>query len=145
MIRIICAVVGVAIGTTAVVAQSDVLNARKSMMKKNSQHAKAINEMVKGEKPFDPAVVTAAFTVWSDTASALPKQFPDDSKGGDTRALPKIWSDRAGFEAQIASFGKAAAAGKANASNLESLKASFSAVSKACTDCHEGYRAAAKK
>ena len=67
--------------------------------------------MVKGEAPFDAAAVNAAFTQWSETAAALPKLFPDNSKtGGETRALPKIWDDREGFDAQIAAFAKASAA-----------------------------------
>jgi cytochrome c556 len=99
--------------------------------------------MVKGDAPFDTKAVNAAFTQWSDTAAKLPKLFPDNSKtGGNTRALPKIWTDKAGFNAQIAAFAKASAARPAN---LEALKKSFSAVSKTCGDCHEGYRAAAKK
>ncbi len=145
MIRIICAVVGVAIGVTAVAAQTDAISTRKGLMKKNAQHAKAVNAMIKGEQPFDQGAVNAAFTQWAETAAALPKAFPDDSKGGDTRALPKIWTDRAGFEAHIANLSKAVSAGKGKATSLEGLKASFPAVSKACADCHEGYRAPAKK
>ena len=102
-----CRCVAVAIGVTAVMAQSDAISARKGLMKKNAQHAKAVNAMIKGETPFDAAAVNAAFTQWAETAAALPKLFPDDSKGGDTRALPKIWTDRAGFDAQIAAFAKA--------------------------------------
>ena len=141
MIRIICAVVGVAIGATAVVAQTDVISVRKGLMKKNSQHAKVVNGMIKGA-PYDQQAVDAAFAQWSETAAALPKAFPDDSLKGDTRALPKIATDRAGFNAQIAALTKASAA---KPKDVESLKTAFSAVNKVCGDCHEGYRAAAKK
>lgn len=143
MIRTIVVLAAIAIGVTGVVAQTDVIGERKAMMKKNSSHTKGISAMVKGEAPFDAKAVTAAFTQWGETAAALPKLFPDNSKtGGETRALPKIWSDSAGWNAQIASFAKASAARPAN---LEALKAAFPAVSKSCGDCHEGYRAAAKK
>jgi cytochrome c556 len=145
MIRIIFVVVAVAIGVTAVTAQPDPIAARKALMKKNAKHGKSVNAMIKGEAPFDAAAVNAAFAQWGDTAAQLPKLFPDNSKGGDTRALPKIWTDRAGFDARIGGFAKAVAAGKSKASSLEGLKASYPAVSKACADCHEGYRAAAKK
>src|SRR5687767_7845629 len=106
MIRMICVAVGLAIGGTAVVAQTDAISVRKGLMKKNSQHTKAVNGMIKGEQPYDQNAVNAAFTQWGETAAALPKAFPDDSKSGDTRALPKIWTDRAGFDAQIAAFAK---------------------------------------
>ena len=142
MIRTVLILATVAVGVTGVVAQTDAISERKALMKKNSQHTKGISAMVKGEAPFDAAAVNAAYAQWSDTAAQLPKLFPDNSKTGDTRALPKIWEDRAGFNAQVAGFAKAAANKPAN---LEALKASFPAVSKACGDCHEGYRAAAKK
>jgi cytochrome c556 len=142
MIRTIAVLAGLAIGVTGVLAQTDVISERKALMKKNSAHTKGIGAMVKGDAPFDAKAVNTAFTQWGETAAALPKLFPDNSKGGDTRALPKIWSDKAGWNAQIAAFAKASAARPAN---LEALKAAFPAVSKACGDCHEGYRAAAKK
>jgi cytochrome c556 len=143
MIRTVLITATIAVGITGVVAQTDVINQRKEMMKKNSAQTKAISAMVKGDAPFDAKAVTAAFTVWSDTAAQLPKLFPDNSKtGGETRALPKIWSDRKGFDAEVAAFAKAAAA---RPTDIEGLKKAFPAVSKACGDCHEGYRAAAKK
>lgn len=145
MIRMIFALVAIAIGATAVIAQSDPLATRKGLMKKNNQHAKAVSAMVKGEAPFDAAAVNAAYDQWADTAAQLPKLFPDNSKGGETRALPKIWTDRAGFDAKIAAFSKAVAAGKPKSKDLEGLKASYSAVSNTCNDCHEHYRGAAKK
>ena len=142
MIRTVLITATIAIGVTGVMAQSDAISERKALMKKNSQHTKSVSAMVKGDAPFDAAAVNAAYTQWSETAAALPKLFPDNSKTGDTRALPKIWEDRKGFEAQIAAFAKASANKPAN---LEGLKASFPAVNKVCGDCHEGYRAAAKK
>ncbi len=146
MIRTIVVMAAVAIGIGGVAAQSDVISERKALMKKNAQHAKGMNGMIKGETPFDAAAAAAAFTQWGETAAAMPKLFPDNSKtGGETRALPKIWEDSAGWNAQIAGFAKAAAAGKAKATSLEGLKETMPAVSKACNDCHEGYRAAQKK
>ena len=111
MIRTVLIAATIAIGVTGVVAQTDAISQRKELMKKNAQHTKAVSAMVKGDAPFDAKVVTAAFTQWSETAAQLPKLFPDNSKsGGETRALPKIWSDRKGFDAEVAAFAKAAAA-----------------------------------
>jgi cytochrome c556 len=142
IIRTVLIAATVAVGVTGVVAQTDVIGQRKQLMKQNSQHTKSINAMVKGDAAFDAKAVNAAFSQWADTAAQLPKLFPDNSKTGDTRALPKIWSDRAGFDAQVASFAKASAPRPAN---IEELKKAFSAVGKSCGDCHEGFRAAAKK
>jgi cytochrome c556 len=143
MIRTVLITATIAIGITGVMAQTDVISQRKELMKANSKHTKGISAMVKGDAPFDAKAVTAAFTQWSETAAQLPKLFPDNSKtGGETRALPKIWTDRKGFDAEIAAFAKAASA---RPSDVEGLKKAFPAVSKVCGDCHEGYRAAAKK
>ncbi len=143
MIRTILITATIAIGVTGVVAQTDAISQRKSLMKQNSKHTKGISAMVKGEAPFDAATVNTAFAQWSNTASQLPKLFPDNSKsGGDTRALPKIWTDRKGFDTHVAAFAKAAAV---RPKDLDGLKKAFPAVGKACGDCHEGYRAAAKK
>jgi cytochrome c556 len=142
MIRTVLITATIAFGVTGVIAQTDAISERKALMKKNSQHTKAVSAMVKGDAPFDAGAVNAAFTQWSQTAAQLPKLFPDNSKTGDTRALPKIWDDRKGWDAQIAAFAKASAA---KPGNIEDLKKAFPAINKACGDCHEGYRAAAKK
>lgn len=142
MIRTVLITATIAFGVTGVIAQTDAISERKALMKKNSQHTKAVSAMVKGDAPFDGAAVNAAFTQWSQSAAQFPKLFPDNSKTGDTRALPKIWDDRKGFDAHISAFAKAASA---KPGNIEDLKKAFPAINKTCGDCHEGYRAAAKK
>src|SRR5438874_1622616 len=102
MIRNVLAVAVLALGATALVAQTDPLAARKALMKENGQHAAAASKMVKGEEPFDAAKVNAAFTQWSETAKKMPSLFPEPPKTGEeTRALPKIWESKADFEAKI--------------------------------------------
>ena len=144
MIRTVLITATIAIGITGVVAQTDAIAERKELMKKNAQHTKAVSAMVKGDAPFDAEDRDRRVHASGRTPPRqLPKLFPDNSKsGGETRALPKIWDDRKGFDAQVAAFAKAAAARPTDA---EALKKAFPAVSKACGDCHEGYRAAAKK
>jgi cytochrome c556 len=145
MMRTVVTMIAVAVGVTAVLAQGDPIAERRALMKKNNQHAKAIGSMIKGGGAYDQAAVDAAFAQWTDTAAKFPKLFPDNSKDGDTRALPKIWSDRKGFDAQIASFAKVVSEGKGKAKSMDGLKATMPAVTKVCNDCHEGYRGASKK
>lgn len=133
----------IAFGATMVFAQSDPIKQRQNLMKeKNNANAKIVLEMVKGQKPFDPQVVEAAFDQWADTARQLPDLFPENSKTGeDTRASPKIWENKADFNSKIDAFAKAVADNRAKAvSSLEGSKAAMSAVGKACGDCHEDYR-----
>jgi cytochrome c556 len=143
MIRIVLAVAAVALGVTAVVAQSDPIAARKALMKSNGDQAKIAGAMVKGEAPFDLAKVQVVFTTFADSAAKLPALFPDNSKtGGDTAALPAIWENKADFDAKMAAFGKNATAAKTEIKDADALKAKWGAFAKEnCGGCHEKYRA----
>jgi cytochrome c556 len=141
MIRTVLAMAAVAAGVTVVVAQSDPLSQRKSLMKGNGQNLGAINRMVRGEDPFDAGKVNAAFVQWTETAQKIPALFPEPPKAGEeSRALPKIWENKSDFEAKIANFGKVVADNKDKVKTLDELKVAAPLVSKACGDCHEPYR-----
>src|SRR5215207_5072651 len=141
MLRTILAIIAVAVGVSAVVAQTDPIATRKALMKKNNEHDRNLRQMVRGEAPLDATKVNEAFAQWGDTARQLPNLFPDNSKTGqDTRALPKIWETRSDFEAKIAAFGKAVADNKDKAKTLDELKVAFPIVNNACNNCHESYR-----
>jgi cytochrome c556 len=146
MIRTVLVIATVAIGVTAVVAQTDPIAARKDLMKQNNKYAKAVNGMVKGENPYDAATVTAAFTNWENAAAQFGKLFPDNSKeGGNTRAKAAIWQNRKDFDAKLAAFSKAVAEGKPKANSLDGVKAAMPAINDGCNNCHELYRAPQKK
>jgi cytochrome c556 len=145
-IRTTVAVLAVVLGVGAAAAQSDPVKTRENLMKENNKNAKAVVQMAKGQSPFDAKVVEAAFTQWADTAKQLPNLFPDNSKvGGDNRASPKIWENKADFNAKIADFAKVVADNKAKAvASLDGLKAAVGAVGKSCGNCHDDYRLAKK-
>jgi cytochrome c556 len=146
MMRTVVAATALLGGITVLLAQSDPIAERKELMKSNGKHAKNVGQMVKGEAPFDAAAANAAFSDWGKAATRIPALFASPPPpGADTRALPKIWQDKAGFEAKAAAFSKAVADNKGKTKSLDELKAAFPAVSKACGDCHEPYRAPAKK
>lgn len=136
------AVLIAALSAGAVIAQSDPIAARKALMKENNDHADAMVAMMRGRAPFDAAKVEAGFKQWAETAEKFPSLFPDNSKTGQkTRAAPKIWQDKADFDAKDAAFGKAVAENKAKAvASLDGLKAAVSAVGQACDNCHKDYR-----
>jgi len=138
----VVAVAVVALGATVVLAQQeDPIAARKALMKANGQAAGAIAKMVKGEAPFDPAVVKKAFATFEDAAAKMPALFPDNSKiGGETTAAPKIWEDMADFKARFVKFGNDAKAADAHVKDLDTLKATFPEFAKNCGGCHELYR-----
>ena len=132
----------VALGSGAVIAQSDPIAARKALMKQNTDGARVLVGMMRGTTPFDASKVDPVFAQWADTAQKLPGLFPDNSKTGqDTRAAPKVWETKADFDAKAAEFGKAVAENRAKAKeSLDGLKVAVGAVGKACDNCHEDYR-----
>ena len=58
----------------------------KALMKENNDNAKVVVQMMRGQQPFDPKAVEAAFAQWADTAQKLPGLFPDNSKTGEDNA-----------------------------------------------------------
>jgi cytochrome c556 len=142
MIRSVVAVLAIAFGVTAVVAQAaSPIAARKAMMKENNDHARTLSFMARGRQPFDAAKVNTAFDQWADTAQKFGALFPDNSKtGGETKAAPKIWQTKSDFEAKLASFGKVVADNKAKAVTLDGLKAALPAVIRSCDACHDSSR-----
>ena len=130
------------IGVSAVMAQN--VKDTQATMKATGKNAGALAAMVKGEKPYDQAAVDAAFAQFDETAKKLPTLFPASLKGvkfeGDYQTSPKIWDDKAGFDEHIATFSKTATEAKGKIKDLETLKANFPAVGKACGGCHETYR-----
>ena len=80
-----------------------------------------------------------------DTAKKLPTLFPDSTKGlkprdGDYSSSPKIWEDKADFDAAVASFTKAVTEAKGKIKDLDTLKARSRSVGKTCGGCHETFR-----
>jgi len=130
----------------AVVAQQDVVKSTQAQMKATGRAlGGTLVPMNKGEKPYDQAAVDEAFKTLEDTAKQLPTMFPASIKAvkfeGDYNTSPKIWEDEAGFKAKIDEYAKAVADAKAKIKDLDSLKANFPALGKACGGCHETYRA----
>ena len=142
MYRSVLAVVAIAIGVTAVAAQSDPIAARKALMKNVGAVTKTGSQMVKGEVPYDQTKAQEVFTTYVDAAGKMPALFPDNSKtGGETAALPAVWTNKDDFTAKFTKFGADAKAAQPGVKDLDSFKAAFGGVTKNCGGCHETYRA----
>jgi cytochrome c556 len=145
MLRSIVVVGSLVLGASVVVAQQDVVNQTQTLMKGNGKNlAGVLSAMAKGEKPYDQAAVDAALAQLDDTAKKLPTLFPESVKGlkpdGDYYSSPKIWENRADFDAKIASFAKVVTEAKGKIKDLDSLKATVPAIGKECGGCHETFR-----
>ncbi len=143
MKRVLIVGAALLLGVGAVWAQ-DAAKEAQTIMKSNGKNAGAVAAIVKGEKPYDQATVDAALAHFEDTAKKLPTMFPASLKSvkleGDYQISPKVWEDKAGFDAKIASFAKIVGEAKGKIKDLDSLKANFPAIGKECGSCHETFR-----
>lgn len=73
----------------------------------------------------------------------FPTLFPEGSDKGDTKALPAIWSDHAGFVKDADALAVAAMklAADAKAGKRDVMLADFKAVGEACRSCHQKFKA----
>lgn len=141
MFRTVLAVVAIAVGVTAVAAQSDPIAARKALMKEMGSQTKTGGGMAKGEVPYDQTKAQAILSTYIDVSAKMPDLFPATSKaGGETTAAPKIWEDMAGFKAGFAKMSTEAKAAQSSVKDLDSFKAAFGGLTKNCGGCHETYR-----
>lgn len=121
-------------------ASADVVSQRKEGFKAHASNMKAVKAAVDSgtaSAAVDPA---KAMVAW---AKQIPEMFPEGSGTGDTRALPAIWSDWAGFEKvftdHLAAVEKLAAV--AEAGDAAALGEQLKATGGTCGACHKAYRA----
>lgn len=140
MKKFVLALSVLALAASAAVA--DPIADRKALMKANGAAVGSIAPIVKGAQPFDAAVVLAALTKLNEDAQKfdVATLWPEGS-AGDSKSSPKIWSDKAGFQAAVDKFKADAAAALAAApQDLDALKVQFGAVTSNCGGCHQAYR-----
>jgi cytochrome c556 len=140
MIRTALAVGLLAFGATALVAQSDPIAARKALMKANGDQSKIATEMLEGKRPFNLEAAKKVFVVFVEAGEKAPALFPDNSKTGDTAALPPVWENKADFNARLAKLASQAKAAADATKDLDSFKAQITEVRKNCGGCHQTYR-----
>jgi len=131
------AVVG---GATIAVAQADIVKERQENRKQAGAAMRAIKAVIDAKGPTAPAVEQAAKL--KTLEAAFVKMFPPGSDK-DTKALPTVWTDSAGFQAANkaadAAYDKLAVA--AGSGNMAALQAAFADTGKSCGACHDKFRA----
>ncbi len=130
-------------GATVALAQADVIKQRQDNRKEAGATMRAIKGVLDASGDVKTLVAQAAKLKTLETA--FEKMFPAGSDKGETKALPTVWSDSAGFmaasKAADAAYDKLATA--AGSGNLDATKAAFGDTGKACGACHDKYRAKA--
>ncbi len=131
-----------ALGAAIFTASADNLEDREAIMKGLGKAAfGTLGPIVKGEAPFDAAVVNAALADIDANAKKIDVAalFPAGSTGES--ASPKIWENLPDFTAKMDKFkADAAAAVASNPQDIEALKTQFGALTGGCGGCHEAYR-----
>ena len=145
MLRVVVGAALLILGASVVLAQNTaVIKERKDLMKANAEATKAPTAMMKGEAPFDLAKVKTSLKTFQDNATKLKGLWPDNSKAGDTRALPAIWTNVKDYLGWFDGFGKDAKAAEASIKDEASFKTEWPKVVGYCGGCHKDFRAPAK-
>ncbi|MEK1890825.1 MAG: cytochrome c [Phyllobacterium sp.] len=135
-------ILAIAVFCTSAVA--DPIKDRQALMKDQGKTVGSITPIIKGEKPFDAALVISALKHLNEDAQKidLVTLFPAGTdQGGETTASPKIWEDSAGFEAALTKYkADAAKAAAAEPKDIESFKVVFNQVTENCGACHKAFR-----
>lgn len=97
----------------------------------------------RGSNPYDAAAVLASLQALDAQAEKLDVEalFPVGTETGDTKASPKIWDDRAGFQASVDKFkGDVAAALAAAPQDAGTLGPLIDTIGGNCRSCHGAWR-----
>lgn len=142
MSALILLCMGLAIGA---LAQETTLPSTALMKEQQQALYRNLSAMMKGEAPFSAESAQKNISLLIETSQKIPAAFPESLKGRVTpdarySASPKVWEQRAEFEAKAAFLFNELKATEASFQTLEGLKASYPRINKACDSCHEDFR-----
>ena len=125
-------------------AQGDVIAARRDGLKGIARQMEGIKAVI--DQRGDPRTTGAGIAEMIGFFEGFPARFPAGSGSGDTRALPAIWTDRAGFEAantnMVTQLRALQAAGTSG--DQAAFGAAFQQTGATCGACHRPYRGPAR-
>ncbi len=133
------------LGVGAVMAQQDVAVTQQNLMKSQGKSMYGVlGKMVKGETPYDQAAVDAALKDLGADVPKIPTVFTPNPKedvvNATYGALPKIWQNKADFDAKVPPVSKTIMDVSGTVKDAASLKVAFDSIQEKCTGCHETYR-----
>lgn len=141
MLRLILGLAALAVGASVVLAQNTAaITARKDAMKALGGATKDPGAMAKGDAKFDLAKVQASLKTLESGAAKGKTVFPDNSKDGDTAALPVAFTNKADLFAKFDQLVAAAKAAQAAIKDEASFKTEWPKVVANCGGCHKVYR-----
>lgn len=145
MIRVLIALVAVAVAATTVVAQQDVAAQQDALMKSQGKSLYGVlARIARGQSPYDKSAIDSALAKMEEdvgkiavTFATNPKMHLPDAKYS---ASPKIWENKADFESKIPPVLAAIKGAKGKITDVASAKAAFDDINGKCNACHETYQ-----
>ncbi len=130
-----------ALGVTAAIAQSNVVEQRQGLMKEMAAQTRPIGGMMRGQEPFDLAKVQASLKVLAENPKKFVALFPENSKDAPkTEALPSVWENKAKFESYGNKMSQDAQTALATIKDEASFKTEMPKVLQNCGTCHNEFR-----
>ncbi len=128
----------------AYAAADDQIKARQAEMKANGKAIGALVAIMKGDTPYDAAIVKASLDAMAagEAAAAEAKAWDASSMEGatvETWAKPEIWAEGSDIGAKYQAWVDARAA-LAATTDEAGFKAAFPALGASCGGCHESFR-----
>lgn len=139
--KIIATSMIVALGASVAFAASNLGDEREAAMKKIGHAAGALGAIAKGKSKYDAATVKSSLETISATIKTFPGLFPAGSEKADKAASPKIWENKADFEAHATKLGADAdALVAALPADQKAVGAALGKLGETCGACHQSYR-----
>ncbi len=98
--------------------------------------------MARDRVPFDAAEALKRASRVEVMVDILPEAFPEESKDGNTKAKPEIWTSKADFDGLLQELQTRSAALTAAARTGEeaATKAAIRSMGEVCGQCHDKYK-----
>lgn len=145
MLRVVLGLAALTVAATAVAQNTGAIKERQDGMKALAGATKVPGAMAAGKEKFDLAKVQGSLKTLESTAGKLKGLFPDDSKGGDTKALPVAFTNKADLLAKFDKLAADAKAAQAAIKDEATFKTEWPKVTANCGGCHKVYRVPPKK
>ena len=143
MKRILIVAGALVLGAGAVMAQQDIAVQQDNLMRSQAKSMYGvILKMTKGEIPYNQKAVDEAIASLEADVAKIAKTFEVNPKQDVVNATygssPKVWQNKADFDAKVPLVAKAIA--DAKFTDAASLKVAYDAIQEKCNGCHETYR-----
>ena len=135
----------IALSPLAALAQSDPAKERNVLMRGIQDNGyNPLRAMAQGKQPYDKAAVEQSYAVIQGGLEKAAGLWPANTPSHpDSRfaSSPKVWENKADFDAKFAEAKKVAASSKTLAvSGQDGVAAAVKQLDVACGSCHETYR-----